>query len=165
MFVKFAEVMKIKLLLIGKTVGDYLREGIALYRERIVHYVPFEIVEIPELKGVSSLTQAQIKAREGELILKMLKPTDEVTLLDEKGKRYRSVDWARHLEQRLSHSQGDIVFVVGGSYGFSQSVYDRASSCLSLSDMTFSHQLVRLIFVEQLYRAFTIMKGEPYHHE
>ena len=157
--------MKVKLLLVGKTVGDYLREGIALYRERIVHYVPFEIVEIPELKGVASLSQEQIKAREGDLILRCLRPTDEVVLLDERGRKYRSVDWARHLEQRLSHSQGDMVFVIGGSYGFSQKVYDRASSMLSLSDMTFSHQLVRLIFVEQLYRAFTIMKGEPYHHE
>lgn len=165
MFVKFAEDMKVKLLLVGKTVGDYLREGIALYQERIRHYVPFEIVEIPELKGVSALSQEQIKNREGELILKNLRGSDDVILLDERGKRFRSVDWARHLEQRIAHARGDIVFVTGGSYGFSGPVYDRAASSLSLSDMTFSHQLVRLVFVEQLYRAFTIMRGEPYHHE
>ena len=183
MFVKFAEDMKVKFLLVGKTVGEYLREGIALYQERIRHYVPFEIVEIPELKGVSAMSQEQIKNREGELILKNLRESDDVILLDERGKHFRSVDWARHLEQRIAHARGDIVFVTGGSYGFSKPVrgdivfvtggsygfskpvYDRAASSLSLSDMTFSHQLVRLIFVEQLYRAFTIMRGEPYHHE
>ena len=157
--------MKIKLLLVGKTTEEYLREGIALYRGRISHYVQFEIVEIPELKGVPSLTREQIKAREGDLILKQLRDGDDVILLDERGKRFRSVDWARHLEQKMAHASRDIVFVVGGSYGFSDAVYSRSGSSLSLSDMTFSHQLVRLIFVEQLYRAFTIIKGEPYHHE
>ena len=137
----------------------------ALYQERLTHYVPFETVEIPELKGASSLTREQIKTKEGELIMRHLKENDDVILLDERGKRFRSVDWARHLEQKMAHGSRDIVFVIGGSYGFSQEVYSRSDSSLSLSDMTFSHQLVRLIFLEQLYRAFTIIKGEPYHHE
>ena len=157
--------MKLKLLLVGKTVESYLKKGISDYQERLKHYVSFELVEIPELKQASSLTRDQIKLREGELILKQLRDSDDVILLDEHGARFTSVSWAKHLEQKMSHSSRDIVFVIGGSYGFSQAVYDRSDSMLSLSDMTFSHQLVRLLFVEQLYRAFTIIKGEPYHHE
>lgn len=157
--------MKIRLILTGKTVAGYLQEGVSLYRERIRHYVPFEVVEIPDIKGTSSLSKEQIKAREGELILRHVSDGDDVILLDEKGSRFRSVDWARHLEHKMSHSPRDIVFVVGGSYGFSDAVYARAGSMLSLSDMTFSHQLVRLLFLEQMYRAFTIIRREPYHHE
>lgn len=157
--------MKLKLLLVGKTVESYLKKGISDYQERLKHYASFELVEIPELKQASALTRDQIKLREGELILKQLRDSDDVILLDEHGARFSSVAWAKHLEQKMSHSSRDIVFVIGGSYGFSQAVYDRADSMLSLSDMTFSHQLVRLLFVEQLYRAFTIIKGEPYHHE
>lgn len=157
--------MKVRLILVGKTVESYLRKGIDVYVERLKHYVPFEIVEIPELRQVSALTRDQIKVREGELILKLIRESDDLILLDEHGARFTSVAWARHLEQKLAHSSRDIVFVVGGSYGFSQAVYGRSNSMLSLSDMTFSHQLVRLLFVEQLYRAFTIIKGEPYHHE
>ena len=157
--------MKITLLTVGKTDMDWVKQGLEMYRARLVHYIPFTVTEIPELKGVSAMSQEQIKNREGELILRNLRESDDVILLDERGKRFRSVDWARHLEQRIAHARGDIVFVTGGSYGFSKPVYDRAASSLSLSDMTFSHQLVRLIFVEQLYRAFTIMRGEPYHHE
>ena len=157
--------MKIKLLLVGKTVEEYLRKGIAGYQDRLRHYVLFELVEIPELKGASALTREQIKTKEGELILKQIRSQDDVILLDEHGARFTSLSWARHLEQKMAHSSRDIVFVIGGSYGFSQPVYDRCDSKLSLSDMTFSHQMVRLIFVEQLYRAFTIIKGEPYHHE
>lgn len=157
--------MKLKLLLVGKTVESYLKKGISDYQERLKHYVSFELVEIPELKQASALTRDQIKLREGELILKQLRDSDDVILLDEHGARFTSVAWAKHLEQKMSHSSRDIVFVIGGSYGFSQAVYDRSDSMLSLSDMTFSHQLVRLLFVEQLYRAFTIIKGEPYHHE
>ncbi|MCQ2137241.1 MAG: 23S rRNA (pseudouridine(1915)-N(3))-methyltransferase RlmH [Bacteroidales bacterium] len=157
--------MKLKLLLVGKTVESYLKKGISDYQERLKHYVSFELVEIPELKQASALTRNQIKLREGELILKQLRDSDDVILLDEHGARFTSVAWAKHLEQKMSHSSRDIVFVIGGSYGFSQAVYDRSDSMLSLSDMTFSHQLVRLLFVEQLYRAFTIIKGEPYHHE
>jgi len=157
--------MKVKLLLVGKTVEEYLKKGIAGYQERLKHYVSFELVEIPELKGASSLTREQVKTKEGELILKQIRESDDVILLDEHGGRFSSIAWARHLEQKMAHSSRDIVFVIGGCYGFSQAVYDRACSKLSLSDMTFSHQLVRLIFMEQLYRAFTIIKGEPYHHE
>lgn len=157
--------MKLKLLLVGKSVESYLQKGIEIYRSRLVHYIPFEIVEIPELKQVSALSKDQIKVKEGELILKKIKAGDYVILLDEHGERFTSVAWAKHLEQLISRTGRDIVFVVGGGYGFSQQVYARGDSKISLSDMTFSHQLVRLIFVEQLYRAFTIMKGEPYHHE
>lgn len=157
--------MKLRLLLVGKTVGAPLREGIADYAGRLSHYAAFSIEEIPELKQTASLTHDQIKTREGALILSRVKESDWVILLDERGKRYTSLAWARELERKLSHGARDLVFVIGGAYGFSQPVYDRADEKLSLSEMTFSHQLVRLVFVEQLYRAFTIMRGEPYHHE
>ena len=156
--------MKLRLVLVGKTVGTSLREGIADYAGRLTHYAPFSIEEIPELKQVSALSHEQIKEREGELIADRLKPSDYVILLDERGKRWTSVAWARDLERKLSGSSRDLVFVIGGAYGFSQAVYSRADELLSLSEMTFSHQLVRLIFAEQLYRAFTIIRGEPYHH-
>lgn len=123
------------------------------------------MTEIPELKNVSALSRDQIKSREGELILKNLKPSDDVILLDERGKEYRSVEFAAELEKKMAGSGKDIVFVIGGAYGFSEAVYKRADGKISLSKMTFSHQLVRTIFAEQLYRAFTIMRGEPYHHE
>lgn len=129
------------------------------------HYFPFSIVEIPELKNVSALSEEQIKTREGELILKNLRPTDDVILLDEHGREYSSVEFAKVLQDKISYTGKDIVFVIGGAYGFSEAVRQRAGSKISLSRMTFSHQMVRAIFVEQLYRAFTIMKGEPYHHE
>ncbi len=157
--------MVIKIVLVGKTDAVYLQTGINVYLDRLKHYVPVKMIEIPELKNVSALSRDQIKTREGELILKQISQSEHVILLDEHGKTFTSVNWARDLEQKLAHSSKDIVFVVGGSYGFSEDVYKRANSMLSLSEMTFSHQLVRLIFVEQLYRAFTIIKGEPYHHE
>jgi len=157
--------MVIKIVLVGKTDATYLQTGINVYLDRLKHYVPVKMIEIPELKNVSALSRDQIKTREGELILKQISQSEHVILLDEHGKTFTSVNWARDLEQKLAHSSKDIVFVVGGSYGFSEDVYKRANSMLSLSEMTFSHQLVRLIFVEQLYRAFTIIKGEPYHHE
>lgn len=136
-----------------------------MYQSRLVHYVPFTIVEIPELKNMSAFTKEQIKEKEGELILKNMRPSDEVVLLDEHGKEYRSVTFAKMLEEKMSRSGRDLVFVIGGAYGFSGDVYTRADSKISLSQMTFSHQIVRTIFAEQLYRAFTIIKGEPYHHE
>ena len=157
--------MRITLLTVGKTDISWVREGLETYVSRIGHYVPFALKEIPELKGVSALDRGQIRQREGELILRQLNPSDEVILLDERGKEWRSVEFARWLEGRLSHSGRDLVFVVGGAYGFSEAVYARADGKLSLSQMTFSHQLVRTVFAEQLYRVFTIMKGEPYHHE
>jgi 23S rRNA (pseudouridine1915-N3)-methyltransferase len=122
-------------------------------------------VEIPELKNVSSLSEDQIKSKEGELILKNLRPTDDVILLDERGREHSSMEFAKVLQDKISYTGKDIVFIIGGAYGFSEAVRQRAGGKISLSRMTFSHQMVRAIFIEQLYRAFTIMRGEPYHHE
>ena len=157
--------MKITLLTVGKTDRDWVRQGLDIYVSRLRHYIPFVLNEIPELKNVSALTKEQIKAREGELILKNVRPTDDLILLDEHGKEYSSTELSRVIQDKISYVGKDIVFVIGGAYGFSDAVYQRANSELSLSKMTFSHQMVRAIFAEQLYRAFTIIKGEPYHHE
>ena len=157
--------MKIKLIAVGKTVEPYLRKGIDIYVDRLSHYVPFSFTELPDLKQTAALSEDQIKKKEGELILKATKPSDHLVLMDERGQMFSSKDWARDLEQKGIRLGGDLVFVIGGPYGFSQEVYARANGMISLSKMTFSHQMVRLIFVEQLYRAYTIIKGEPYHHE
>ena len=157
--------MKITLLTVGKTDRDWVKQGLDIYVARLKHYIPFSIVEIPELKNVSALSKDQIKSKEGELIFKNIKPTDDVILMDEHGKEYTSVDFASILQRKISLEGKDMVFVIGGAYGFSEEVYKRANSKISLSKMTFSHQMVRAIFTEQLYRAFTIMRGEPYHHE
>lgn len=157
--------MKITLLTVGKTDVKWVKEGLDLYSSRLVHYVPFQIVEIPELKNVSALSKEQIKQKEGELLLKILKPSDEVILMDEHGREFTSVEFAKNLEEKISRASRDMVFVIGGAYGFSPDMYSRANGKISLSKMTFSHQMVRTIFAEQLYRAFTIIKGEPYHHE
>lgn len=157
--------MNMTLLAVGKTEVPWVREGLELYASRLRHYVPFKVEEIPHLKGAAALSEQSIKDKEGEIILSKLRPADHVILLDEHGREYRSVEFAKHLEQLISRSSQDIVFVIGGAYGFSQAVYNRANAMLSLSKMTFSHQMVRTVFTEQLYRAFTIMRGEPYHHE
>ena len=157
--------MRITLLTVGKTDKDWVRQGLDIYTSRLKHYIPFSIVEIPELKNVSSMSREQIKVREGELILKNIKPGDDMILLDERGRTYSSLEFAKLLQDKISYAGKDIVFVIGGAYGCSQAVYDRAGSKISLSRMTFSHQMVRTIFAEQIYRAFTIMRGEPYHHE
>jgi len=157
--------MRITLLTVGKTDVKWVREGLDLYGSRLRHYVPFVLNEIPELKGAGALSREQIKEKEGGLILAQLRPADEVYLLDEHGREYRSIEFAAFLEDRMAHSGRDLVFVVGGAYGFSDEVYARATGKISLSRMTFSHQMVRTLFAEQLYRAFTIIKGEPYHHE
>lgn len=157
--------MRITLLTVGKTDKDWVRQGLDIYTSRLKHYIPFSIVEIPELKNVSSMSREQIKVREGEFILKNIKPGDDMILLDERGRTYSSLEFAKLLQDKISYAGKDIVFVIGGAYGFSQAVYDRAGSKMSLSRMTFSHQMVRAIFAEQIYRAFTIMRGEPYHHE
>lgn len=157
--------MKITLLTVGKTDKDWVKQGIDIYASRMKHYFPFSIVEIPELKNASSLSQEQIKTKEGELILKNIKPGDDVILLDERGREFSSMEFAKVLQDKISYTGKDIVFVIGGAYGFAEVVKQRGNSKISLSRMTFSHQMVRAIFVEQLYRAFTIMKGEPYHHE
>jgi 23S rRNA (pseudouridine1915-N3)-methyltransferase len=157
--------MEVKLVTVGRTDVPWVKEGLDLYVSRLRHYVPFTLVEIPQLKNVSAFSQDQIKEKEGELILKQISPGDSVILLDERGKEYRSVEWAEWLRGRLARGGKGLVFVIGGAYGFSAKVYDRAEGLISLSRMTFSHQMVRTIFAEQLYRAFTIIKGEPYHHE
>ncbi len=157
--------MKITLLTVGKTDKEWVKDGMEIYISRLKHYIPFCVNEIPELKNVSALSRDQIKIKEGELILKAVRPTDTVILLDEKGKEYSSVEWAGYIQDRLVSSGKDVIFVVGGAYGFSEDVYKRSNGMISLSRMTFSHQMVRAIFVEQLYRAFTIIRGEPYHHE
>ena len=156
--------MKICLLTVGKTDIGWVREGLETYVSRLSHYVPFNVREIPELKNASSLSRTQIKEKEGELILGFLSPSDMVILLDEHGREYSSMEFARHLGD-LTQTGRNIVFVIGGAYGFSDAVYSRCNEKLSLSRMTFSHQMVRTIFTEQLYRAFTILNGQPYHHE
>ena len=157
--------MRICLLTVGKTDIAWVREGLETYASRLSHYVPFSVREISELKNTSSLTREQVKAKEGELILKNVGASDTVILLDEHGKEYRSVEFAREIQAMMVGGGKNIVFVIGGAYGFSDPVYARCNGKISLSKMTFSHQMVRTIFAEQLYRAFTIIKGEPYHHE
>ena len=157
--------VNVKLLTVGKTDVPWVKEGLDLYASRLRHYVPFTVEEIPELKKVSALSEEQIKQKEGELILKQLSPQDTVILMDEHGTQMRSLEFAGWLEKQLSSGAKGLVFVIGGAYGFSKDVYSRAAGKLSLSKMTFSHQMVRAIFAEQLYRACTIIKGEPYHHE
>ena len=156
--------MKIKLIMIGKTTGDLYIDAIDDYTNRIKHYNNFSIHVIPGLKNTKKLSQEQQKQAEGELILKELTAQDTVILLDERGKEYRRMVFANWLEY-IQRTAQNIVFVIGGPYGFSDSIYKRANEKISLSKMTFSHQMVRLIFVEQLYRACTIIKGESYHHE
>lgn len=156
--------MKLILLTVGKTDVPWVREGLQLYASRLQHYVRFELKEIPELRNAGSLSEEQIKAKEGALILKEAEGT-EMILLDEHGREFRSIEFAKELQNRMNRGGKDICFVIGGAYGFSPDVYGKASGKLSLSKMTFSHQMVRTLFAEQLYRAFTIIKGEPYHHE
>ena len=156
--------MKTILVQVGKTVNKHFVACINDYVERIGHYMPFDITTIADLKNTKSLTAEQQKQMEGELILKQLQPSDTVVLLDEHGREYRSIEFAQWLQQKQL-SVRRLVFVIGGPYGFSPAVYARANEQLSLSKMTFSHQMIRLTFVEQIYRACTIIKGEPYHHE
>ena len=156
--------MKTELILVGKTTNKHFVACIDDYVERIGHYMPFSTTVVPELRQTKSLTADQQKEREGELILQRLQPSDHVVLLDEHGSELRSVELAQWL-QRKQQVARRLVFVIGGPYGFSPAVYARANEQLSLSRLTFSHQMVRLVFVEQLYRACTIITGEPYHHE
>ncbi|EEI92083.1 putative rRNA large subunit m3Psi methyltransferase RlmH [Sphingobacterium spiritivorum ATCC 33300] len=157
--------MKITLICVGKTDEKYLNEGIEKYTGRLKHYITFGMVIIPDLKNSKNMSQAQQKEKEAALILKHISPQDTVVLLDEYGKEYRSVDFSRYLEKNMLNSTQHLVFVIGGPYGFDQTIYDRSVQKISLSKMTFSHQMIRLFFVEQVYRAFSILKGEPYHHE
>lgn len=156
--------MKTELIVVGKTVNKHIDACIADYAARIGHYMPFAITVIPELKNTKALSEQQQKTSEGELILKSVQPSDVLVLLDEHGKEFRSIEMADWLQKKQQTAR-KLVFVIGGPYGFSEDVYSRANEKLSLSKMTFSHQMVRMIFTEQLYRACTIIKGEPYHHE
>lgn len=157
--------MKITLLVVGKTNEKFLTEAIGIFEKRLKHYIHFEINVIPELKNTKNLSITQQKEKEAELILKQLQETDEVILLDEKGTSYTSKGFAEMLEKKMSIGIKRLLFVVGGPYGFATKMYERAQEKISFSKMTFSHQLIRLIFVEQIYRAMTIIKRESYHHE
>lgn len=157
--------MKIQLICVGKTERAYLKEGESEYLKRLKHYCSFEKIEIPELKNVKKLSEDQIKMEEGKLILSKVDRSTQLILLDENGKSYNSVGFSKFLQKKFNQGGKSIVFVVGGAYGFSDEVYSRANGKISLSEMTFSHQMVRLFFIEQIYRAFTILKGEPYHHQ
>lgn len=157
--------MKITLLVIGKTDAGYFIDAVGEYQKRLEHYIPFDIQVIPDIKNTKNLTTDQQKEKEGELILKNLQAGDYLVLLDERGKEFSSIQFATYIEKKTHTVSKRLVFVIGGPYGFSQAVYDKANEKLTLSRMTFSHQMVRLIFVEQLYRAMTILNNEPYHHE
>lgn len=157
--------MKIKLIVVGKTVDEYLKTGIQLYITRIGFYIKFELIEIPELKGVKSVSFEQIKELEADLIIRQIDTSDVLILLDERGSMFRSIEFAKFINKKMVAGTKTLTFIVGGAYGFSERIYSRSNGSLSLSNMTFSHQMVRLIFVEQLYRAFSILKNEPYHHE
>ncbi len=157
--------MKTCLLVIGKTDAAFVKEGIVEYEKRLTRYLPYEMKILPDVKNARNMTEMLQKEKEGELILEQLQTGDWVVLLDEKGKQYTSVGFADYLAQKMLAGIKRLVFVIGGPYGFAESVYRRANEKISLSQMTFSHQMVRMIFTEQIYRAMTIMKGEPYHHE
>lgn len=157
--------MKIRLICVGKTMNSYLREGETEYMNRLKHYCSFEKIEIPELKNAKKLSEDQIKVEEGKLILSKIDGAEQLILLDENGKSFNSVEFATFLQKKFNQGGKSLAFVVGGAYGFSEDVYTRSNGKISLSEMTFSHQMVRLFFIEQIYRAHTIMKGEPYHHQ
>ena len=157
--------MKIVLLAIGKTNEQYLIEGISQYQKRLKHYTQFEMLEIPNIKNAKNFLNAELMKREGELILKQLQSSDHLVLLDDKGKDFTSPKLSEKLQSWMLSGKKRLVFVIGGAYGFSEDVYARGDEKLSLSKMTFSHQMVRLFFVEQIYRGYTILNNEPYHHQ
>lgn len=157
--------MKVTLLVVGKTNDPHFIAGIEEYTKRIRHYLPFDIEVIPELKNTKSLSEEQQKEKEADLLLKAFQPGDYIVLLDEHGKEHRSLEFASWMEKRMAAGLKRTVFVVGGPYGFSPRIYQTAQEKISLSRMTFSHQMIRLIFTEQIYRAMTIINHEPYHHE
>lgn len=157
--------MKIKLLAIGKTDDKNLSALIQTYQNRLKHYIKFEFEIIPDLKNAKNLSEAQQKEKEGELLLKKLQPTDQVLLLDDKGKDFTSLEFSKFLQKKMNSGIKTLVFIIGGPYGFSDAVYKNAQGKVSFSKMTFSHQMIRVFVVEQIYRAFTILKNEPYHHE
>ena len=157
--------MNIKLLAIGKTDNKNLQVLIDDYTKRLSFYIKFELEIIPDIKNVKNLSESQQKEKEGELILSKLSATDQLILLDENGKNFSSVGFSEELQKKMTSGVKTLVFVIGGPYGFSEEVYKKAQGKISLSAMTFSHQMVRLFFIEQLYRGFTILRNEPYHHQ
>jgi 23S rRNA (pseudouridine1915-N3)-methyltransferase len=156
--------MKIKLIVVGKSAFDFVKEGESVYEKRLIHYLPFEKLVLPDIKNPKNLSLDELKKKEGELILSKITNQDFLVLMDENGSQFSSTNFANWLEQKVNEGTRSMVFVIGGAFGFSKEVYERANQLISLSKMTFSHQLVRVIFLEQLYRAQTILKGEPYHH-
>lgn len=157
--------MKVKLLVIGKTDDKNLIQLIENYQNRLQHYIKFELDVIPDIKNVKNLSELQQKEKEGELILNRIQSSDQLILLDEKGKEFRSLEFAGWLQKKMNSGIKRLVLVIGGPYGFSEMVYKKSSGKIALSKMTFSHQMIRLFVVEQLYRGFTILRNEPYHHE
>lgn len=157
--------MNIKLIAVGKTDNLALQQLISTYEKRLSYYINFELQLLPDIKNSKSLSEEQQKIKEGELILSYVEPSHHLILLDERGKEYTSIAFADELQKKMNAGIKQLTFVIGGPYGFSQAVYQRANSKLSLSKLTFSHQMIRLFFVEQLYRAFTILRNEPYHHQ
>lgn len=157
--------MKIVLLAIGKTDANYFSDAFAVYQKRLKHYITFETEIIPDIKNSKNLSEEQQKTKEGELFLKHLNSNDFLILLDDKGKEYTSMGFATYIEKKMHLTSKKIVFAIGGPYGFSDEIYNRANDKLTLSRLTFTHQMVRLVFIEQLYRAMTILNNEPYHHE
>ncbi len=157
--------MTIKLIAIGKTDSPELQHLISIYENRLRHYIKFESEFISDLKNTKHLSETQQKEKEGEMLLKKLTATDTLLLLDENGKQFSSIDFAEQLQKKMNSGVKQLVFAIGGPYGFSDAVYQKATGQISLSKMTFSHQMVRLFIIEQLYRAFTILKNEPYHHQ
>ena len=156
--------MKITLLVVGKTTDSRLVSLMEEYISRLKHYVPFEMVVLPDLKNTKSMSEEQIKTAEGEAILRFLTPAMDVILLDEHGREFRSIEYAQWIQKKMGSGK-DLTLIIGGPYGFSEAVYARADGKISFSQMTFSHQMIRLMAIEQLYRAMTILRGEPYHHE
>jgi len=156
--------MRITLLVVGKTTDAHIQALLDEYQQRLKHYVPFEFVVVPDIKNAKSLSEEQLKTAEGEAILSKLTPAMEVVLLDEHGREFRSIEYADWVQKKMASGR-DLTLVIGGAYGFSKAVYERANGKLSLSQMTFSHQMIRIMAIEQLYRAMTILRGEPYHHE
>ncbi len=157
--------MQITLIAIGKTDNVDLEQLISIYEKRLQHYIKFQFQIIPDLKNSKNLSEAQQKEKEGELILGQLQPSDALILLDERGKQYASVEFSQFLQKKMNSGIKNLVLAIGGPYGFSDAVYTKANAKISLSKMTFSHQMVRLFLVEQLYRGFTILRNEPYHHQ
>ncbi len=157
--------MKITLLLTGKTTESYIKEGFIIFEKRIKHAVPFETIIIPDIPSSKKQNPAQVKEKEADIQLKYIKENDFVVLLDENGREFRSIEFADFLQKQMNSSVKNLFFLVGGPYGFSERIYNRANAKISLSKMTFSHQIIRLLFMEQLYRAFSIIRNEPYHHE